>query len=198
MDISKRQIRLDFARICNIINIHKHSEITCPINILLVIYGIRPSRWYDCWNLNSSCLYQLLRFLDGYYKDGIRYKFDDGNNYINGDKVVEEGPLIYNKNKLSKNLQLLIKEHDLKKVYNYPEFGEILGYQCPIDIYDRPRCKTISYTVHYKKRYITNLYSFLCPNYKLKRIKKDILYMGKKIEFLLKKISKKYEVVIKY
>lgn len=40
--------------------------------------------WYDCWDLDKKTLLLLLKFLDKFKTNGIKYKFDDGENYING------------------------------------------------------------------------------------------------------------------
>jgi len=100
----------------------------------LVIYGHRPAFWYGCWDLNKKKINLLLHFLDRYKENGIKYKFDDGEKYIENTKVVEEGPLIYNCNILSSELVTVIENNDLANTYHSPIFGKILGYTCPLDI----------------------------------------------------------------
>ena len=76
------KINEEFKTICKILNTKKTSILNCAINILLVINGVRQAFWYDCWDLNKNSINNLLDFLNQYKKNGIRFKFDDGNNYL--------------------------------------------------------------------------------------------------------------------
>ena len=151
---NQNKIKKEFITICKILNTEK-TTLYCAINILFVINGIRQAFWYDCWDLEKNSLKNLLNFLNKYKKNGIKFKFDDGDNYLKGKKVIEEGPLIYNINKLPKKLINIIENKDLKQIYDYPIFGKILGYNCYLDIYNNKLRKnfiSIEYNLYYKKK----------------------------------------------
>ena len=166
-----------------------HSSI---INIIFVIYGIRQSYWYDIWDLDKSKLNKLLNFIKK--KENIKYKFDDGNKYIKGKYVVEEGPLIYNTKKLNKKLLKIIENNDLKIIYDLPIFGEILGYSCAEDIYSIDIKKSISIFIDLYEgdNFICNIYGFICHN---KFINDELFKLIKKMNIFIKKLNKNFIIV---
>ena len=145
----------------------------------------------------KNSINNLLDFLNQYKRNGIRFKFDDGNHYLKGNKVIEEGPLIYNKKKLSQKIVNIIENNDLNQIYHYPIFGEILGYNCHLDIYNNELRKNfipIEYNLYYKKKKITNIYSFFCLKSDIFQKKKEIEKIKNNMDNFIKIINKDYNI----
>ena len=198
--IYKATLLEEYNQLSTILN-SKYNIQTCIINILLVIYGIRPAFWYDCWDLNKKKINLLLHFLDRYKENGIKYKFDDGEKYIENTKVVEEGPLIYNCNILSSELVTVIENNDLANTYHSPIFGKILGYTCPLDIYNNKIRKDfigIQYNIQYNSSRIDNLYGFFCLRYTFKKKYNSIITYRKQLEKFVRKMNNNYDIIVDF
>ena len=196
---NKQKIKNDYLHICTILGYPTKDVSICSINILLVIYGIRQAFWYDCWDLNKKKLFNLLHFLDTLKENGIKYKFDNGDNYIKDDDVVEEGPLIYNTKILKKKLVSIIEKNDLKIIYHYPIFGKILGYTCPLNIYDkkvRKKSITIRYFIKKNDDTFTSVYSFICQKYKLKKKINNIIHSGLMMQDFIQNLHSNYKIYL--
>ena len=168
---------------------------TSIINILFVIYGIRPAFWYDIWDLDKTKLNKLLNFLEK--KTNIKYKFDNGNNYLKGNQVIEEGPLIYNTSKLNNQLLQIIENDNLKVTYDLPVFGKILGYNCHEDIFNIDKTISVDIFIYFfdDNNIKYPIYGFMCYSKdKFKNINDNLSKLIKKMDNFVKKINKKYKV----
>ena len=59
----------------------------------------------------------MLKYLDTFDTKEIKYKFKE-RDYIDKNKVIDEGPLIYNTKKLNKNIRYKIENIDMNKLYH--------------------------------------------------------------------------------
>ena len=196
-------------------NLRKYStDIICVINILFVIDGIRPAFWYDCWDINSNKMNKLLKYLDKFSKNGLKYKFNDGNegrniiidnnNQVREHQVREhEGPLIYNTNKLNKKLIKVIENKNIKNIYHISIFGEILGYNCPLNILkikNKKKYNVISFNFKYNvsgNQYrMRQLYVFYCLKKNLKNIIKNITKKAHNMSKIVKKINNNNSIIL--
>lgn len=150
----KSKVQKRYHTICCILEVNSNKPDTGVINILLVLYGIRPAYWYDGPKLTQKQLFNLLTYLHTWKRYGIYYKFDDGTHHLREGTLIQEGPLIYNHKHLTKELLKQIETVDVADTYQLPIFGKILGYSCQVDIYDkeiRNSGRTVRYAIQGKE-----------------------------------------------
>lgn len=180
----------------------KNVDMSSVVNVLFVIYGLRPAYWYDQWELDKSHFTQLLSFLDKFKNKGIRYKFED--DVISGNKIISEGPLIYNTNKLSSRLIHDINNKDINKLYKSKQFGEILGYGCPANPIQRNKYDCLigyNFVINDDKgKYIhvskEGLYGFWCNITELHKKLKQFYKISKLQTQFIKKIDERFHIEI--
>ena len=114
---------MDPVKIYN--NLHYISE-GAAMNITMVLFGVRPAFYYDYQELNALKMKKLLKYLDTFDERGIKYKFGN-KKYIDKNKVIDEGPLIYNIHKLNKKTIHKIENQDIEELENDIYFQSLLG-----------------------------------------------------------------------
>jgi hypothetical protein len=186
----------------NIFNkLSKILSINCAINIILVIDKVRPAFWYDCWDLDRIKINKLLKYLDTFSKNGIRYKFDN-ETYLKKNMSKDEGPLIYNIETLKPKYIKIIETNNIKNLYNNKIFGEILGYSCPINIsrIKKKNYSSIDFIIQYETKQSKynnkQLYGFFCLTSNIKNIIGNLNKKAEEMNRLLKKINKNYNIIL--
>ena len=179
----------------------KYLENSQAMNITMVIFGIRSAYWYDGWDLNTLKMKKLLKYLDTFKKKRLLYKWGEG-----GKEGEREGPLIYNTKIINKNLIHKIENIDIDELYHTPDFGTILGYECPLDIFkiDRKERVVIDYDLNIEKKRkkgrveisSTQLYGFYCYKKKInvQKIYNKLVEMDKFVKKINLNFSVKLEI----
>lgn len=191
------KIRQHYRKICRILQVDSNLPDTGALNVLLVLHGLRPSYWYDGPKLSASKLLSFLKYLSTWKSQGIFYKFDDGIHHLRDGKLIQEGPLIYHRKLLPSKLVSIIEKKDLSNTYQSPIFGEILGYQCQVNIYDKKiqECgRTIRFVVSNNQDTPCYLYSFICGQKISQELENQIRWQGSILDSLIKKIFPSYSV----